>query len=169
MRSVWDNGNKGSNLVSTKTAHYPKYLDQFVMVLRTTFSRANFCEMIKTRGSCPVFWLKLHVAFTLRWLNGSTKGASACKVLGLLPLVLIVSQKWALFWRLQANSRRIDQDIDDNVLVEDIDIKCTMKKWWDGARAGASRHKGWDPGLPLATIHFYKQHSLCPYVGLYFL
>ena len=74
-------GNPGS------ASDYPKYLDQFLMVLLATFTsmyknsrflfeflvsfagnlhnKACFCETIETRGSNPMFQLELHILLNI--------------------------------------------------------------------------------------------------------
>ena len=65
-------------------------------------NRHYFCEVIETRSSNPMFQVKLHVPFNMRWLIAGkwtqrvqvdTKGTSGCKRLGLLPLVLVISNQ----------------------------------------------------------------------------
>ena len=47
-------------------AHYSKYLDKFLAVLLTAFKTGtHFCKIIKTRGSNPMFWLKLHTILNI--------------------------------------------------------------------------------------------------------
>ena len=76
----WDNQNKTKQLyVSTKTAYYPKYIDQFLMNLLVTFTTGLVFVRWSKQGAAVLCWIKtaptLHTEEAC-WAKRSTKNAS---------------------------------------------------------------------------------------------